>query len=217
MATAKTPTFTVRNVQLARALFAAMAAIMITFSGEHSASVGLSVFSGFAVATGLVWACAAWLVYPSGRRGAPILLGFVNVAAGVVAGVPMARTTTMFFVLLITWAVLTVIIEGSWAWRERKGVHAAEAKDGLSIAVITLVYAAATALIQPTYALEFFNEELQEGGTLTGITIAVGIFGAYAAIIAVFLAIAGFSPKSETPTASPTEADHAPVTQEVAS
>ena len=37
--------FTVRHVQLLRALFAAAAAVMITFSPDHSAAVGLSVFS----------------------------------------------------------------------------------------------------------------------------------------------------------------------------
>ncbi|HZU93558.1 MAG TPA: acyl-CoA synthetase, partial [Microbacterium sp.] len=47
-------TFTVRNVQLVRALFAAVAAAMITFSPDHSAAIGLSVFSGFAIATALV-------------------------------------------------------------------------------------------------------------------------------------------------------------------
>ena len=44
-------TFEVRHVQLGRALFAAVAAIMITFSADHSAEVGLAVFSGWAIAT----------------------------------------------------------------------------------------------------------------------------------------------------------------------
>ena len=41
--------FEVRHLQLARALFAAVAAAMITFSSDHSAQVGLAVFSGFAI------------------------------------------------------------------------------------------------------------------------------------------------------------------------
>ena len=48
----------------------------------------------------------------------------------------------------------------------------------------------------------------REPFTLTGITIGVGIFGAYAAIVAVYLAIAGFSPRKALPVT--TEA-HAPV------
>ncbi|HBR88628.1 MAG TPA: acyl-CoA synthetase, partial [Microbacterium sp.] len=60
--------FDVRHVQVARAVFAAIAAVMITFSSDHSAAVGLAVFSGFALATALVHLAAAWLVYPVGAR-----------------------------------------------------------------------------------------------------------------------------------------------------
>jgi hypothetical protein len=44
---AATRTFTARHVQLTRAALAAVAAVMITFSPDHSASVGLAVFAGF--------------------------------------------------------------------------------------------------------------------------------------------------------------------------
>ncbi|MGF3054309.1 acyl-CoA synthetase [Microbacterium sp. YY-03] len=197
MPAAKTPTFTVRHLQLARALFAAMAAVMITFTSDHSAAIGLAAFSGFAVASGLVWGLSAWLIYPAGRRAVPVLLALVNGAAGIIASSPMNRTTTMFFVIVITWAAITTIVEGWWALYERRGAHAAEAKDSLGVAIITAVLLLAIALIQPTFALEYFNETINEGGTLTGITIAVGVFGGYAAIIAVYLGIAGFSPKND--------------------
>lgn len=197
MPAAKTPTFTVRHLQLARALFAAMAAVMITFTSDHSAAIGLAAFSGFAVASGLVWGLSAWLIYPAGRRAVPVLLALVNGAAGIIASSPMNRTTTMFFVFVITWAAITTIVEGWWALYERRGAHAVEAKDSLGVAIITAVLLLAIALIQPTFALEYFNETINEGGTLTGITIAVGVFGGYAAIIAVYLGIAGFSPKND--------------------
>ena len=45
------------------------------------------------------------------------------------------------------------------------------------------------------YALRYTIDEANETFTLTGIIIGVGIFGAYAAIVAVYLAIAGFSPR----------------------
>ena len=51
-------TLDVRHLQLARAAFAAIAAIMVTFSPDHSSAVGLAVFSGFAIATGIVFAVA---------------------------------------------------------------------------------------------------------------------------------------------------------------
>ena len=59
-------TFDVRHVQLARAAFAALAAIMITFSPDHSALVGMSVFSGFAIATGLV--LLLWFAFKARRE-----------------------------------------------------------------------------------------------------------------------------------------------------
>ena len=197
MPASKIPTFTVRHLQLARALFAAMAAVMITFTSDHSATVGLAAFSGFAVATGLVWALSAWLVYPAGRRAVPILLALFNGAAGIIASAPMNRTTIMFFVIVMVWAAVTAIAEGWWALHERRGPNGAEAKDSLGVAIITVVLLLAMAVIQPTFALEYFNETINEGGTLTGITIAVGVFGGYAAIIAVYLGIAGFSPKND--------------------
>ena len=74
--------FEVRHVQLGRALLAAVAAVMVTFSPDHSAGVGLAIFSGWAIATALILLIAAWLVYPQGRRGAPILLGALTLGAG---------------------------------------------------------------------------------------------------------------------------------------
>ena len=77
-------TFAVRHVQLARAAFAAIAAIMITFSSDHSALVGSAVFSGFAIATGLALLLAVWLVYPKGRRWPAAALGGVALASSIV-------------------------------------------------------------------------------------------------------------------------------------
>ncbi len=99
--------FTMRHVQLLRALFAAVAALMITFSSDHSAAVGLAVFSGFALVTALVHILAAWLVLPAGSRWAAILLAVVSVIAGMASGVPAWRTDDMFFIVLITWGVLS--------------------------------------------------------------------------------------------------------------
>ncbi|MNL67086.1 hypothetical protein D3C87_1916440 [compost metagenome] len=49
--------------------------------------------------------------------------------------------------------------------------------------------------MQPAYALDYTIEEAHATFTLTGITIGVGLFGGYAAIVAVYLGIAGFSPR----------------------
>lgn len=189
--------FDVRHVQLARALFAALAAVMVTFSPDHSAAVGGSVFSGFALSTALVFALSAWLVYPRGQRAVPILLAVVTGIAGLAAGVGTWRTTTFFFVLIIAWALVSGAIEILGAMRDRRAGRT-EARDGLVVGVVTLILAVAF-LFTP---MDFSYDYAIEGAgtfTLTGIIIAVGIFGGYAAIVAVYLAIAGFSPRRPEP------------------
>jgi len=186
---APTRTFEVRHVQLARALFAAVAAIMITFSSDHSAAVGLAVFSGYAIATAIVFFAAAWLVYPAGGRGLPVLLGVEALVAGMVTGIPPLRTTEMFFIVVIAWAVVSGVTELVGGLRARRAGDA-NGRDGVLIGAITLALAVGLLLVNPTYSLQYVGDL-----TLTGIVIGVGVFGGYAAVIAVFLGIAGFSPR----------------------
>ncbi|MFS0713260.1 acyl-CoA synthetase [Microbacterium sp. 2P01SA-2] len=188
-------TFEVRHVQLARALFAAVAAVMITFSPDHSAPVGMSVFSGFATATAIVFFVGAWLTSPSGRRALPIVLGAVTLIAAIVAGIPPLRTPVGFFVVVISWAAVTGVIELVGGIRGRRS-GAPAARDEVLIGAVTLLLVVGLLLVNPAYRLDYVIEEAG-AFTLTGITIGVGLFGGYAAIVAVFLGIAGFSPRRE--------------------
>ncbi len=199
-----TPRLAVRHVQLGRAVLAAIAAAMITFSADHSAAFGLAVFSGFTITTALVLAFAAWMSYPTGRKWPAGSLALFGALAGMASGVPIWRTTPLFFVVLICWALLTGIIETIAGWRERaelkrEGIddpdRRAQARDTLTVGIATLVLAAALALVPVGYRLRFFIAEAGRTFTLTGITIGVGVFGFYVAIVAVFLGIAAFSPQ----------------------
>ena len=202
-----TRAFDVRHLQLARAAFAALAAVMVTFSSDHSAALGLAVFSGFALATGLVFALSAWLVFPRDERMVPVLLASVSIIAGLVSSVGAWRTTGVFFAVVIAWALVSGLIELLGALRNRKAGRAAGARDGVLIGILGLVLAAVLLLTPMQYALDY---DITGAGsfTLTGITIAVGLFGGYAAVVAVFLAIAGFSPRrpEPVPAVSPEEA-----------
>jgi hypothetical protein len=221
--------FDVRHVQLARAAFAAIAAVMITFSPDHSAAVGAAVFSGFAIATGLVLLLAVWLVYPAGRRWPAAVLGGVTLVAGMAAGLSPLRTTVGFFALVIAWALISGVIEGVAGWRglrrrtERREIAPgvadtrplppaaprSESRDAVVVAAITVLLGVAMLFVQPGYALDYTIEEARQTFTLTGVTIGVGIFGGYAAIVAVYLGIAGFSPRPDVPvtTEAPASAD----------
>ena len=215
-------TFDVRHVQLARAAFAALAAVMITFSPDHSALVGMAVFSGFAIATGLVELLAVWLVYPAGRRWPSAALGGVTILAGMIGGLTPLRTITGFFSIVIAWALVSGAVELIAGLRGLRGPRArrevahgvadirpvaetgprSEARDGVVVGALGLLLGVALALVPSGYSLQYSIEELHQPLTLTGITIGVGLFGAYAAIVAVYLGIAGFSPRRDASAAT---------------
>ncbi|MBS1673564.1 MAG: acyl-CoA synthetase [Actinobacteria bacterium] len=202
-----------RYVQLLRALFAAVAALMITFSADHSAIVGLSVFSGFALVSGLIYIIAAWLAMPEGWRWPYVLLAVVSVLTGMAGGVPAWRSTPLFFVVVIAWGALTGTVELVAGIRARRLAAAGRmpkhdsARDAILTGSLGLALAVGLLCVPTTYALTY---SIAEAGsfTLTGITLAVGIFGAYAAVVAVFLGIAGLGPRAreEAPAAVGTAA-----------
>lgn len=209
--------FDVRHVQLARAAFAALAAVMITFSPDHSAVVGMAVFSGFAIASGLVLLLSVWLVYPAGRRWPAAAIGGVTLIAGMAGGLTPVRTTTGFFVVVIAWAVVAGGLELLAGLRGLRGTRArreiapgiadarpvidpgprSDSRDAVVVGALGLLLALGLSLVPAGYSLQYTIEEAQQTLTLTGITIAVGLFGAYAAIVAVYLGIAGFSPRRD--------------------
>lgn len=208
-------TMTARHVQLLRALFAAVAAVMITFSPDHSASVGLAVFGGFAAATAIILGLSAWLVRPAGQRGRIVLLTAIYLVAGTVAGTPQLRSTTALFAVLIAWGLLAGLVELIIGLVDRR-TDPVIARDTVFVGALTMVLGIASIIVRPEYRLDYFIEEADQTFTLTGTIIAVGLFGGYAAIVAAFLGIAGFSPR---PAADPaaTEAEPAVVPVESAS
>jgi hypothetical protein len=125
------------------------------------------------------------------------------------AGIVVWRSTTFFFSVVISWALVTGLIEAIWALRERRSpALRPEARDSLVVGVFTVLLGLGLLLVPAQYALTYRIDDVDAEFTLTGITIAVGIFGGYAAIIAVFLGIAGFSPtRGVTATADTHPAD----------
>jgi hypothetical protein len=213
-----TRSFEVRHVQLARAAFAAIAAIMVTFSPDHSAAVGLSIFSGFALASGLVLLAAGWFVYTVDTRWPSVVLGTLSVIAGLAGGIAQLRSVTMFFVIVISWALVTGLVEtiagarGLRAARGRPRTDAArtESRDALTVGLLTIALGLGLLLVPTQYALPYTVEDADATFTLTGIIIGVGVFGAYAAIVAVYLAIAGFSPRRAATEGADEQARQAP-------
>lgn len=217
-----TRSFDVRHVQLARAAFAAIAAVMVTFSPDHSAVIGLSIFSGFALATGLVLLAAGWFVHTADTRWPSVGLGSVSVIAGMVAGIAQLRIDSLFFVIVISWALLTGLIEivtSARALQASQSLPKTDAartasRDGLTVGILTAVLGLGLLAVPAGYALQYTIDDAHATFTLTGIIIGVGIFGGYAAILAVYLAIAGLSPRR--PAGVPAPAGTAEVLRESA-
>jgi uncharacterized membrane protein HdeD (DUF308 family) len=185
--------FTMRHVQLLRALFAAVAALMITFSSDHSAPVGLAVFSGFVFTTALVQVLAAWLVLPAGSRWSYVLLAAVGVIAGMVSGIPAWRSDDLFFIVVSGWAIISGAIELLAGIRARRSGDALS-RDAITVGALGVLLGIVLLLIPAGFLQEY---TIDKAGTfiLSGIILGVGMFGGYAAILAVFLGIAGLTPK----------------------
>lgn len=199
--------FEVRHLQMARAFFAAIAAVMITFSIDHSAAVGTSVFSGFGVATALVLLLSAWLVFPAGERWQAVLLGILTLIPAMIATLPALRTTDGFFWVVLVWALVTGVAELIIGLvGRRRGTEGS--REAVFVGILTTILGIALVVIPRTYSLDYFVDEAERSFTLTGTTIGVGVFGGYAAIVAVYLGIAAFSPRPAA-AAEPVESDAA--------
>lgn len=186
-------TFTVRRVQMIRAAIAAVAALLITFTVDHSAGVGLGVFAGLAIATGLLFLAAAFFAVGSGGRWPMVLLGAISVAAGALAIVPPLRSTIFFFVLVIGWALTSGLAELLLGLRARRAADAT-ARDSVTVGALTLLLGIVLLLIPAGFRLDYTVDDAGSF-TLTGIILAVGALGAWAWIVAVYLAIAALSPR----------------------
>lgn len=184
-------TFSVRHIQLLRALFAAASALMITFSSDHSAAVGFAVFGGFVAASGFLLIVGAWIVASAGSRWPYILLAVIDLLAAMASSVPTWRTDGAFFVVVIVWAAASGLVELIAGLRGRRSDPTS--KDAITIGALGLLLAVVLLFIPSDYSLQY-SVDGAGALTLSGIILAVGMFGGYAAIVAVFLAIAGFSP-----------------------
>lgn len=165
-----------------RAVPAVGAGLAITFTADHSPTVGIAMLAVFGLGTAVVLlATGMRLVRTEPLRGLHIALGIIAVAAGVLATAALlsgAAGLPMFLLLVGGYAVLAGALEFVWGLRHRG--RDGFARDALAIGTGTL----ALALV-----LAFVGDPVS----------AVGFFGAYAVIIGVYLIIAGFSLKWSAP------------------
>lgn len=176
---------------IVRAVPAVVLALAITFSTGHTAQFGSISFGAFAVTSGLVIAALAYrrLAAASAR---PFLVaqGVVSVAFGVLALVLQSGGLASFFPVVTGWAAITGALELYAGIRSRRRFIASG--DWTIVGAITLAAALAFLVLPPDIADEVTTAD-GVTGILDSAVVAVGLLGAYGAIIVVFLVIAGFS------------------------
>ncbi|MEO8907609.1 MAG: DUF308 domain-containing protein [Microbacteriaceae bacterium] len=164
-------------VPLGRAAAALIVGAIITFNPNHSAVIGLTVFGAFALVSGLVTGAGALALADRVVRPLFLAQGAFGVVAGVAAlvlGLGGSGLGVFLFVVSV-WAALTGFSELYCGLRVRGTLIAG--RDWLVVGVLTAVLAIVFLLI-PADAV-----------------LAVGLFGAYAVVIGVYLAIGAFTIK----------------------
>lgn len=173
-----------------RALPAAAVALLITFSADHSSRLGFLFLGGFAVATGaLLIVGAVRGAYP---RTSFLLQGALLTGGGIAA---LSFTGAELAVLLFLTSALiggTGVIELVAGLRAR-GRHDG-ARDWVFVGGLSMLFAVAVLLV-PVDFVEVIAIPDKVVPPLTASVMVVGLLGAYAAVVAVYLVIAGLSLK----------------------
>ncbi|AJM77007.1 hypothetical protein C5C66_01360 [Rathayibacter toxicus] len=159
---------------LARAAVAGVIGCVVTFSPDHGPAMGLLVCGAFAISGGAVSVITALLTLTARARLFAFCAAAVTLLVGVAAFIALPVANLLSFVALLAgWALVAGALEFS-SGCYGQGIAA---RDRRVVGVGTMLFGAAFALLpaQPV--------------------AAVGLFGAYAVMLAVYLAIAAFSLK----------------------
>ncbi|QDZ15426.1 HdeD family acid-resistance protein [Humibacter ginsenosidimutans] len=162
-------------VALVRAVVALIAGGFVTFDADHSPHVGLLVFGAFTLLGGIVVGVGGLLLKDAMVKWLFVAQGAFGVVVGVAA---LALHGTGLGVLLYgvsVWAALTGFAELYSGLRSRH--RSDSARDWMVVGGLTAVLALVFLAIPPDSVL------------------AVGLFGAYAVIVGVYLGIGAFTLK----------------------
>jgi len=208
-------------VAVARAIPAAGLALWITFSADHSALFGLLVFGVFGIVAGLVLGMAAWLrLGGSGVRTLFLVQAAVGIIVGIVAlimdavlassGAPRTAVS-FFFLLLVIYFAITGALELYSGYRSRRRYVAST--DWFAVGGLSAIAAIVFVAIPPGYSQTFSGPD-HVLRVLDSAVVAVGLLGAYGAVTAVYLLIAGLSAKWGTQSAATIVAEATPIEDE---
>ncbi len=182
-------------VPLVRAVPALIIGLVITFSVDHSAAFGLVVFGAFALTTGII---IGWGALRLEHRAVSFAQAVVSVLIGIASLVLMSTGAGTLFLFVTSFAAITGFLELYQGLRARGSDPLA--RDWITVGVITGLLAIAVLLVPADYAAPW--SVVDKAGTATGILtsqiVVVGIIGAYAILLGVYLVIGGLSARWAT-------------------
>jgi uncharacterized membrane protein HdeD (DUF308 family) len=180
-------------VPIARALVAAVIAIIITFSANHSAVLGYILFGAFTVVTGVVIAILAFRIQPAGtERTFFFAQSIVSIVLGIVSLLTSTLDVAFLLFLVGAWAIIAGVLELYCGVRARRTL--AQSRDWRFVGGVTVLFAIAAFLIPANYRDDFTGPD-GVARSITASTILVGALGVYTAIVCVYLVIGGLSLK----------------------
>jgi len=189
---------------LGRAIPAVIVAIVITFSADHSARLGLVAFGAYAVASGLATAIvAATRVAPGTVRLVVLCQAAVALVTGGAALAMPGGGYAYLVLVLSAYAAVSGFLELYLGVRSRRrsstrssvspSAPSTVARDWMFVGAVTVALAITAFVIPANFNQPFSVEGVS--GAVTASVALVGVFGAYLAIVGIFLAIASFSLK----------------------
>lgn len=183
-------------VPLVRAVPLLVTAAVVTFSRDHSPFVGLVSFGVAALVGGLLLTVGVLLrLDDRSSRTLQVVQGVTTVVAGAVALAASSAGLAFFVALVSGWALVAGALE-LVAGLRRRG-RSPLARDWISVGVLTLALGVVFLVVPLDYAQPLGGVEQIEG-ELTSSTVLVGVLGAWAAVVGVFLVIAGLSLRWQT-------------------
>jgi hypothetical protein len=178
---------------LARAVPAAALTCVITFAGGfYTPEYGLASFGGYAIVVGLLGVFLSFRAVARGvLRTVFLVQAIVSVAAGVAALIGVHGGLPVLLVVVALWGVVAGFLELYVGIRSRR--TRALGRDWIFVGALTVLLAIVCLVIPPGY-VQHYNAPGDGGArVLNASVMVVGALGVYGAVVAVYLAIAGFS------------------------
>lgn len=162
-----------------RALPAVVVGLAITFTPDHSATLGLIMLGAFTVVSSVLLVLTSLRMHADDplralHRGLAVILAVISASAFAIVAFTAGNLLPFLLLTLGAYGVFAGAYELVWGLRHRG--RSTFARDGIVVGAGTVLLAV---------ILAFTGDSVS----------AVGFFGAYAVILGVFLIIAGFSAK----------------------